>query len=77
MLEYKIFEPAFYHMDVPDWGTSYAQVVALGDRATVCLDTGHHAQGTNVAHIVALHGLSLAYRAGTGGRGVVAELSLS
>ena len=33
VLEYKFFEPAFYHTDVPDWGTSYAQVAALGDRA--------------------------------------------
>ncbi len=52
VLEYKFFEPAFYHMDVPDWGTAYAQVVALGDRATVCLDTGHHAPGTNIEFIV-------------------------
>ena len=53
MLEYKFFEPAFYHMDVPDWGTSYAQVAALGERAVVCLDTGHHAPGTNIEFIVA------------------------
>ena len=52
VLEYKFFEPAFYHMDVPDWGTSYAQVVALGDRASVCLDTGHHAPGTNIEFVV-------------------------
>jgi L-rhamnose isomerase/sugar isomerase len=52
VLEYKFFEPAFYHTDVPDWGTSYAQVVALGDRAMVCLDTGHHAPGTNIEFIV-------------------------
>ena len=52
MLEYKFFEPAFYHTDVPDWGTSYAQVAALGDRAMVCLDTGHHAPGTNIEFIV-------------------------
>jgi L-rhamnose isomerase / sugar isomerase len=52
VLEYKFFEPAFYHMDVPDWGTSYAHVAALGDRATVCLDTGHHAPGTNIEFIV-------------------------
>ncbi|SEI93119.1 L-rhamnose isomerase [Demequina mangrovi] len=52
VLEYKIFEPAFYHMDVPDWGTSYAQVAALGERATVCLDTGHHAPSTNIEFIV-------------------------
>ena len=53
VLEYKFFEPAFYHTDVPDWGTSYAQVAALGDRAMVCLDTGHHAPGTNIEFIVA------------------------
>jgi L-rhamnose isomerase/sugar isomerase len=52
VLEYKLFEPAFYHTDVPDWGTSYAQVSALGDRAMVCLDTGHHAPGTNIEFIV-------------------------
>jgi L-rhamnose isomerase/sugar isomerase len=53
VLEYKFFEPAFYHTDVPDWGTAYVQVLALGDRATVCLDTGHHAPGTNIEFIVA------------------------
>jgi L-rhamnose isomerase/sugar isomerase len=52
VLEYKFFEPAFYHTDVPDWGTSYAQVVSLGDKAMVCLDTGHHAPGTNIEFIV-------------------------
>ncbi|WP_395639099.1 L-rhamnose isomerase [Pseudolysinimonas sp.] len=52
VLEYKFFEPAFYHMDVPDWGTSYAQVAALGPKAMVCLDTGHHAPGTNIEFIV-------------------------
>jgi len=52
VLEYKFFEPAFYHTDVPDWGTAYAQVAALGDRAAVCLDTGHHAPGTNIEFIV-------------------------
>ncbi len=53
VLEYKFFEPAFYHTDVPDWGTSYAQVAALGENAVVCLDTGHHAPGTNIEFIVA------------------------
>jgi L-rhamnose isomerase/sugar isomerase len=52
VLEYKFFEPAFYHTDVPDWGTSYAQVSALGEKAMVCLDTGHHAPGTNIEFIV-------------------------
>jgi len=53
VLEYKFFEPAFYHMDVPDWGTAYTQVLALGEKALVCLDTGHHAPGTNIEFIVA------------------------
>ena len=53
VLEYKFFEPAFYHTDVPDWGTSYVHVAALGERAMVCLDTGHHAPGTNIEFIVA------------------------
>ena len=53
VLEYKLFEPAFYATDVPDWGTSYVQVSALGERAKVCLDTGHHAPGTNIEFIVA------------------------
>lgn len=53
VLEYKFFEPAFYHTDVPDWGTAYTQVEALGDKALVCLDTGHHAPGTNIEFIVA------------------------
>jgi L-rhamnose isomerase/sugar isomerase len=53
LLEYKLFEPAFYATDVPDWGTSYAHCVQLGDRAVVCIDTGHHAPGTNIEFIVA------------------------
>ena len=53
VLEYKFFEPAFYHTDVPDWGTAYVQVDALGPKAQVCLDTGHHAPGTNIEFIVA------------------------
>lgn len=52
VLEYKFFEPAFYHTDVPDWGTSLVQTLALGDRALVCLDTGHHAPNTNIEFIV-------------------------
>ena len=54
ILEYKLFEPAFYTMDVPDWGTSYLHCVRLGERAKVCVDTGHHAPGTNIEFIVAL-----------------------
>lgn len=53
ILEYKFFEPAFYHTDVPDWGTALVQCKQLGDRAKVVLDTGHHAPGTNIEFIVA------------------------
>jgi L-rhamnose isomerase / sugar isomerase len=53
LLEYKLFEPAFYTMDVPDWGTSYAHCLDLGPQARVLVDTGHHAPGTNIEFIVA------------------------
>lgn len=53
VLEYKLFEPAFYHTDVPDWGTSLVHCLELGERAVVCIDTGHHAPGTNIEFIVA------------------------
>ncbi|WP_394620258.1 L-rhamnose isomerase [Lentzea sp. JNUCC 0626] len=53
LLEYKLFEPAFYATDVPDWGTSFAHCVELGPKAGVCIDTGHHAPGTNIEFIVA------------------------
>jgi len=53
ILEYKFFEPAFYAMDIPDWGTSLLHCLALGERALVVLDTGHHAPGTNIEFIVA------------------------
>lgn len=53
VLEYKFFEPAFYATDIPDWGTSLLHCLALGDRAKVVLDTGHHAPGTNIEFIVA------------------------
>lgn len=52
LLEYKFFEPYFYSMDIPDWGTSLAHCLALGEQATVVLDTGHHAPGTNIEFIV-------------------------
>jgi L-rhamnose isomerase/sugar isomerase len=53
VLEYKLFEPAFYATDVPDWGTSYAHCLKLGPKAKVVVDTGHHAPGTNIEFIVA------------------------
>ena len=52
LLEYKFFEPYFYAMDIPDWGTSLLHCQALGSRAEVVLDTGHHAPGTNIEFIV-------------------------
>jgi L-rhamnose isomerase/sugar isomerase len=53
LLEYKFFEPSFYTTDVPDWGTSLVHCMALGPKAMVCVDTGHHAPGTNIEFIVA------------------------
>jgi L-rhamnose isomerase/sugar isomerase len=52
LLEYKFFEPYFYAMDIPDWGTSLVHCLALGEQATVVLDTGHHAPGTNIEFVV-------------------------
>ncbi len=53
-LEYKLYEPALYATDVQDWGQSLNVVRQLGDRAGVCVDTGHHAMGVNIEQIVAL-----------------------
>ncbi|UOF89843.1 L-rhamnose isomerase [Fodinisporobacter ferrooxydans] len=53
LIEYKFFEPAFYHTDLADWGMAYNYALKLGPQAEVLVDTGHHAQGTNVEHIVA------------------------
>ncbi|HTZ24527.1 MAG TPA: rhamnose isomerase, partial [Streptosporangiaceae bacterium] len=54
LLEYKLFEPSFYTTDVPDWGTSVLHCMALGTKAQVVVDTGHHAPGTNIEFIVAV-----------------------
>jgi L-rhamnose isomerase / sugar isomerase len=54
LLEYKLFEPSFYTTDVPDWGTSVLHCIALGPKAQVVVDTGHHAPGTNIEFIVAV-----------------------
>jgi L-rhamnose isomerase/sugar isomerase len=53
LIEYKFYEPAFYHTDLADWGMAYVLAQHLGPRAQVLVDTGHHAQGTNIEHIVA------------------------
>jgi len=54
LLEYKLFEPSFYTTDVPDWGTSLLHCLALGPKAQVVVDTGHHAPGVNIEFIVAM-----------------------
>ena len=54
LVEYKFFEPAFYATDLADWGSALLTCQALGARAEVLVDLGHHAQGTNVEQIVAL-----------------------
>jgi len=53
LLEYKPFEPAFYHTDLADWGMAYAHCLKLGERAQVLVDLGHHLPGTNIEQIVA------------------------
>lgn len=52
-IEYKIFEPAFYHTDIADWGMACSFCNKLGDQAKVLVDLGHHAQGVNIEHLVA------------------------
>ena len=54
LIEYKLFEPSFYTTDIPDWGTSLLHCMALGPKAAVVVDTGHHAPGTNIEFIVAI-----------------------
>jgi L-rhamnose isomerase/sugar isomerase len=53
LVEYKPFEPGLYHTDIADWGMSYVFCRALGERARVLVDLGHHLPGTNIEHIVA------------------------
>lgn len=53
LIEYKCFEPAFYHTDLADWGMAYNMALKLGPRAEVLVDTGHHLPGANIEHIVA------------------------
>ncbi|MCD6506429.1 L-rhamnose isomerase [Candidatus Poribacteria bacterium] len=53
LLEYKFFEPAFYHTDLCDWGTAYLISQKLGPKAQVLIDLGHHPLGTNIEFIVA------------------------
>lgn len=53
LIEYKCFEPAFYHTDLADWGMAYNMALKLGPQAEVLVDTGHHLPGANIEHIVA------------------------
>ncbi|NLL43746.1 MAG: L-rhamnose isomerase [Firmicutes bacterium] len=53
LVEYKMFEPAFYHTDIADWGMATLIAQALGERAQTLVDLGHHALGTNIEQIVA------------------------
>ncbi|GAC1398264.1 MAG: L-rhamnose isomerase [Chloroflexota bacterium] len=53
LVEYKFYEPAFYATDIADWGMALTLCQQLGPQAQVLVDLGHHAQGTNVEHIVA------------------------
>ncbi|GAA4702049.1 L-rhamnose isomerase [Brevibacillus fulvus] len=53
LIEYKFFEPAFYHTDLADWGMAFNLAQKLGPQAQVLVDTGHHPPGTNVEHLVA------------------------
>lgn len=53
LVEYKPFEPAFYHTDIADWGMAYELARSAGPQARVLVDTGHHYQGTNIEQIVA------------------------
>jgi len=53
LIEYKFFEPAFYHTDIADWGMAYALARDLGPQAQVLIDLGHHSLGTNIEHLVA------------------------
>jgi L-rhamnose isomerase / sugar isomerase len=52
-VEYKPYEPNFYHTVIPDWGTSHFLVNQLGDRAFTLVDLGHHLPNTNIEQIVA------------------------
>ncbi len=63
LVEYKPFEPAFYHTDIADWGMALELARRAGPQAKVLVDTGHHLQGTNIEQIVAW----LLYVGGLGG----------
>jgi L-rhamnose isomerase/sugar isomerase len=53
LIEYKPFEPAFYHTDIADWGMALLLARRTGPKAAVLVDTGHHYQSQNIEQIVA------------------------
>jgi L-rhamnose isomerase/sugar isomerase len=53
LIEYKFFEPAFYHTDLADWGMATLLATKLGPKAQTLVDLGHHPLGTNIEQIVA------------------------
>src|SRR5208283_24137 len=53
LIEYKPFEPAFYHTDLADWGMAYIIAKEVGPKARVLVDTGHHYGSQNIEQIVA------------------------
>jgi L-rhamnose isomerase / sugar isomerase len=53
LIEYKPFEPAFYHTDIADWGMALELARSSGPQARVLVDTGHHYQAQNIEQIVA------------------------
>jgi L-rhamnose isomerase/sugar isomerase len=53
LIEYKPFEPAFYHTDIADWGMAFLLAKHAGPQAFVLVDTGHHYQAQNIEQIVA------------------------
>lgn len=54
LLEYKPYEPAFYHTDLADWGAALTACQRLGERAQVLVDLGHHAKEVNIEYVVAM-----------------------
>ena len=54
LIEYKPYEPNFYSMVIPDWGTSHLMASELGEQATTLVDLGHHLPNTNIEQIVAI-----------------------
>lgn len=54
LVEYKPYEPNFYSMVIPDWGTSFLLANKLGDKSKTLVDLGHHLPNTNIEQIVAI-----------------------